>query len=195
MTRAFRVKRLLCAVALLGTCGLAPAQSTTPCDTPSTGLRDGSHDFDFSFGSWTESSSRLLHPLTGSKEWIQMQGRTVIQPIWGGKANIAEFEGDGPKGHLELIALRIYNPTTHQWSLNFATSNVGRLGEVPGVGEFKNGRIDFYDQEPLNGRQILVRFSVWSISSTAQESEQAYSDDGGKTWEVNWINHYTRVGS
>lgn len=154
-------------------------------------LRDGSHDFDFTFGTWKEHSSRLMHPLTGSKDWIEWDGVTVVHKIWGGRANMAENHSNPPGGPLELIALRVYNPTTHEWSLNFATSAVGKLGDIPGVGEFKNGRIDFYDQEPLNGRAILVRFSVYSTGPTSHISEQAYSADGGKTWEVNWINRYT----
>jgi hypothetical protein len=154
-------------------------------------VRDSSHDFDFSFGTWTEHSRRLLHPLTGSKEWVEWDGRTVVRKIWGGRANMAEFKGVTPSGPLELIAVRVYNPTTGQWSLNFATSGVGKLGDVPGVGEFNDGRIDFYDQEPLNGRATLVRFSVYSTGPSSQVSEQAYSADGGKTWEVNWINQYT----
>ncbi len=157
-----------------------------------TATRNGSHDFDFTFGTWTEHSKRLLHPLTASKKWVEWDGRTVVRKIWGGRANMAEFKGVTPSGPLELIALRIYNPTTGQWSLNFATSGVGKLGDVPGVGEFRNGRIDFYDQEPLNGRAILVRFSVYSTGPNTHVSEQAYSADGGKTWEVNWINRYTR---
>jgi hypothetical protein len=152
---------------------------------------DGSHDLDFTFGTWTEHSKRLLHPLTGSTEWVEWDGRTVVRKIWDGRANMAEFKGVTPSGPLELIALRVYNPTTRQWSLNFATSSVGKLGDVPGVGDFKDGRIDFYDQEPINGRAILVRFSVYSTGATSHVSEQAYSADGGKTWEVNWINRYT----
>lgn len=153
---------------------------------------DGSPDFDFTFGTWTEHSRRLLHPLTGSSQWVEWDGQTVVRKIWGGKANMAEFKGVTPSGPLELIALRVFNPTTHQWSLNFATSGVGKLNDVTSVGEFKNGRIDFYDQEPLGGRSILVRFSVYATSPTNHVSEQAFSADGGKTWEVNWINRYTR---
>jgi hypothetical protein len=152
---------------------------------------DGSHDFDFTFGTWTEHSRRLLHPLSGSNEWVEWDGRTVVRKIWGGRANMAEFKGVTPSGPLQLIALRVYSPSSHQWSLNFATSKVGKLGDVAGVGEFKDGRIDFYDQEPLNGRAILVRFSVYSTGPNTHVSEQAYSADGGKTWEVNWVNRYT----
>jgi hypothetical protein len=64
---------------------------------------------------------------------------------------------------------------------------------VPAVGAFKNGRGEFYDQEPFNGRMILVRFSVWPITPDRMQSEQAFSADGGKTWETNWINQYTRI--
>jgi hypothetical protein len=155
-------------------------------------LDDGQHDFDFDFGAWKTHSSRLLHPLTGSTTWADMDGITVVKKIWDGRANIAEYKADGPAGHVELISLRWYNPAAHQWNLDFATPNVGTLG-VPAVGEFKNGRADFYDEEPLNGKAILVRFSIWSITRDTAQSEQAFSEDGGKTWEVNWINKYTRL--
>jgi len=170
---------------------LTVALSATSAAAAPAEPRDSSHDFDFAFGTWTEHSTRLLHPLTGSKEWVEWDGRTVVRKIWDGRANMAEFKGVTPSGPLELIALRVYNPTTGQWSLNFATSGVGKLGDVAGVGEFKDGRIDFYDQEPLDGRAILVRFSVYGAGPDTHVSEQAFSADGGKTWEVNWINRYT----
>jgi hypothetical protein len=168
------------------------AQSSSPSDAAQLQLRDGQHDFDFDFGTWRTHSSRLLHPLTGSNEWKDMDGITVVKKIWDGRANIAEYKADGAAGHIELLSLRWYNPTAHQWNLDFATPNVGTLG-IPGVGEFKNGRGDFYDQEDLNGKSILVRFSIWGMSADTAQSEQAFSDDGGSTWEVNWINKYTRL--
>ena len=60
---------------------------------------------------------------------------------------------------------------------------------------FKNGRGDFYDQESINGKTILVRFSIWGLTPDRAQSEQAFSDDGGKTWETNWVNKYTRIPS
>jgi hypothetical protein len=155
-------------------------------------LTDGARDFEFDLGNWKTHSSRLLHPLTGSHDWVELDGTTVVTKIWGGRANLAEYKADGASGHLELLSLRIYSPTTHQWSLNFATPTVGTLG-VPGIGQFKNGRGDFYDQEVISGRAVLVRFSIWSITPMTAQSEQAFSTDGGKTWESNWINRYTRV--
>jgi hypothetical protein len=156
---------------------------------------EGNRDFDFTFGTWSEHSRRLMHPLSGANDWAEWNGRTVVRKIWGGRANMAEFKGITPSGPLELLALRVYNPTSRQWSLNFATSRVGKLGDVPSLGEFKGGRIDFYDQEPFNGRAILVRFSVYGTGPSTHISEQAFSADGGKTWEVNWVNRYTLESS
>ncbi|WP_353064770.1 hypothetical protein RBB77_03285 [Tunturibacter psychrotolerans] len=151
----------------------------------------GQRDFDFDLGTWKTHSTRLMHPLTGSTTWVDMDGATVVKKVWGGKANLAEYKADGPAGHVELLSLRWFNPTTHEWNLDFATPNVGTLG-VPGVGGFKDGRGDFYDYEEINGRSVLVRFSIWKTSQDTAQSEQAFSEDGGKTWEVNWINKYTR---
>jgi len=167
---------------------------TTAASQTAGALRDGQHDFDFDLGKWKTHSSRLLHPLTGSKNWVDMDGVTVVKEIWGGRANLAEFKADGPAGPIELLSLRWYNPTAHQWYLDFATPGVGVLG-IPGVGEFRNGRGDFYDQESIGGKSILVRFSIWGITPNTAQSEQAFSADGGATWEVNWVNHYTRDSS
>ncbi len=156
---------------------------------------DGQHDFDFEIGTWKthlKVSSRLAHPFTGTNTWSTHEGMSVVRKIWGGRANLVELEVDGPTGHLEGLSLRVYNPQSHQWSLNFANSKVGTMS-VPTVGEFKNGRGEFYDQETINGRVILVR-NVWSdMNPNSCHFEQAFSEDGGKTWEVNWIADDTRV--
>ena len=169
------------------------ATEGTPGALPDTdAAEDGAHDFDFDLGTWKTHSSRLLHPLTGSTTWLDMDGTTVVKKVWNGRANLAEYKADGSAGHIELMALRWFNPTTHEWNIDFATPNVGTLG-IPGIGAFKHGRADFYDYELINGRSVLVRFSIWGITPDTAQSEQAFSGDGGKTWEVNWINKYTRL--
>lgn len=159
---------------------------------PTPGARDGQHDFDFDFGTWTMHIRRLLHPLTGSSEWTTMEGTTATNKIWDGRSNLATVEADGPTGHLELLALRLYDPRAQQWSISFATSDGAQLS-TPAVGTFTNGRGEFYDSELYHGRNILVRFSIWPVSANEVRSEQAFSADGGQTWETNWINTYTRV--
>ncbi len=154
--------------------------------------RDGQHDFDFEIGTWKTQLSRLLHPLTGSTTWVKHEGTTVVRKVWNGRANLVELEADGPGGHFQGLSLRLYNPQSRQWSLNFANINDGTMSQ-PTIGEFKNGRGEFFDQESLNGRAIFVRFVISDITPTSCRFEQAFSDDGGKTWEVNWIATDTRV--
>jgi hypothetical protein len=154
--------------------------------------RDGQHDFDFEIGTWKTHISRLERPLEGSKTWVEYDGTSVVRKVWNGRANLVELEVDGPAGPIEGLSLRLYHPQSHQWSLNFANSRVGSLG-VPTVGEFRNGRGEFFDQETFNGRTILVRNVFSGITSTSCRFEQAFSGDGGKSWETNWIATDTRV--
>ena len=191
-----RTYLLVCSlvVVLLPLHGLARQNSDASGSSlqPTSTERDGQHDFDFEIGTWKTHLSRRLHPLTGSTTWVEYEGTSVVRKVWDGRANLVELEVSGPAGHIEGLSLRLYNPQSHQWSLNFASSNGGAIS-VPTIGEFKDGRGEFFDTEPFNGRSILVR-NVWSgITPNSCRFEQSFSDDGGKTWEVNWIATDTRA--
>ena len=152
--------------------------------------RDGQHDFDFEFGVWKTHLKRLLHPLAKSTRWVEYEGTTTVRKVWNGRSNLVELEVDGPTGHLEALSLRLYNPEAHQWSLNFANSASGTVGTAS-IGEFHNGRGEFIDQETFGSRTILVRFVIAKLGPTSCHFEQSFSDDEGKTWEVNWIDDDT----
>ena len=155
-------------------------------------LRDGQHDFDFHFGTWETHIKRLTQPLSGSTTWVEMKGTVTVRTIWDGRGNLEEIDARGDAMHLEGMTLFLYNPESHQWSQTFASIDDGRLGE-PMIGEFKDGRGEFYSQETFNGRSVRVRF-VWSeITPDSHHVEQAFSADGGKTWEPNFIADLTRV--
>jgi hypothetical protein len=182
-------------VVLQATQATAQQNATAPAQTPQIPRveRDGQHDFDFEIGSWKIHLKRRLKPLTGSNTWVEFDGTSVTRKVWDGRANLEEFETDGPTGHIEGLTLRLYNPQTQQWSLYWANSKDGTMGGPPNIGEFKNGRGEFYCQGTFNGRAILIRY-VWSdITPNSAHFEQSFSDDGGKTWEVNWITDQTRV--
>jgi hypothetical protein len=159
---------------------------------PQDRTRDGQHDFDFEIGTWKTHLRRLQNPLSGSATWLEYDGVTTVRKVWNGKANLVELVADGAAGHFEGLSLRLYNPEAHQWSLYFASSRSGSLA-VPAIGEFRNGRGEFYSQETYKDRAILVRFVISDITEDSCKFEQAFSEDGGKTWEVNWIATDTRV--
>ena len=153
---------------------------------------DGSHDFDFEFGTWKMHLARRLRPLTDSTDWVEYDGISVTRKVWNGAANLGEIALDGPAGHIEGLSLRVYNPQTRQWSIGFVNRAAGTFG-VPMLGGFKDGRGEFYDQEMFNDRAIFVRFIFSDITANAFKIEQAFSDDGGKTWEANWRTSFVRT--
>jgi len=130
--------------------------------------------------------------LTGSTTWLEYEGTTVVRNVLDGRANLVELKVDGPAGKLEGLSLRLYNPQARQWSLNFANVSSGAL-TTPSIGAFKDGRGEFYNQDTYNGRAILVRFVITKVTNDQYRFEQSFSDDWGKTWEVNWIAVDTRV--
>ncbi len=174
------------ALALLSACSTAGSLRGAEAE------RDGQRDFDFWIGSWKVHNRRLVHPLTGSSVWVEFEGTVVARPVWGGRANADEFEADSPTGHIEGMTVRTYNAKSRQWSIYWASAAKG-VFERPMIGQFNNGRGEFFDQEEFEAKAIYVRF-LWSdIRPDSCRWEQAFSDDGGKTWETNWIMTFTRT--
>ncbi len=155
-------------------------------------LRDGQHDFDFLFGRWKVHNRRLAAPLAGSTHWREFDGTATVRPVWGGAANVDEYQANMEGERIDGMTIRLYNPASRQWSLIWANRARGVL-DTPMVGEFRDGKGEFYDQEQFRGRSIYVRY-VWSgITKTLCRWEQAFSDDGGKSWETNWVMELTRI--
>jgi hypothetical protein len=173
-------------------CGLLILLPRLPALAQSSSAPSGEHDFDFEIGTWKTHLKRLLRPLTGSTTWVEYEGTTVVHKVWNGRANLVELEVTGPEGHIQALSLRLYNPESRQWSLNFANSRGGTLAP-PSIGEFRNGRGEFLSKESLDGRPILVRFVITPITADSCRFEQFFSADDGKTWEANWIAVDTRL--
>jgi hypothetical protein len=142
--------------------------------------RERQRDFDPFIGSWKYHLKRHLNPLTSSNTWVELDGTGVCYKIWDGRAKLDTIEVDGPTDHIEGLTLRMYTPQSRQWSLNFANSTDSTL-RTPTVGEFENGRGEFYDQELFNGKIVFVRFVISDITPNSCHFKQAFSDDGGKT--------------
>ena len=151
------------------------------------------HDFDFLFGNWNVHNRRLREPLAGSTEWLEFRSTIAARPLWGGLANVDEYEAlDSPFGEIHGLTLRLYDPKSEQWSIHWANRNNGRL-DPPMTGAWENGVGEFYDQELFRGRMIYVRFLWTNDSATTARWEQSFSADGGKSWETNWIMELTRA--
>jgi len=166
--------------------GAQPAQAEPASTAPAAAERDGSHDFDWEIGTWATSVKVLRNPLSPKATWIEFKGTSVIHALGGGLSNVVDLDVTGPTGRIRGVSLRLYNVQGRQWTLNFANMGDGLL-TPPSVGEFKNGRGEFYGTDTLRGRTILVRFVILDVTQDSARFEQSYSADGGKTWELNWI--------
>jgi hypothetical protein len=182
------------AVLVHPTVGLAqtanPAEGAAQKETNTA--RDGQHDFDFVIGTWKTHVTRLVHPLTGEGKWIVFEGDVVTRKVWNGRANLEEIDVNEPTGRNQHLTLRLYNPQSHEWSLNGTNINDGVL-DPPLIGKFENGRGEFFDHEQFKGRTIMVRDVFSAITTNSHHFEQSFSTDEGKTWETNWIATLTRV--
>lgn len=156
-------------------------------------LRDGSHDMDFTIGTWRTDVTSFKDPFDHPRQATHMTGRKTARPVWGGKAVIEEIEADGPGGHWEAANLFLYDPAAHQWSQNYVDSSDARFDASPGTGELRNGRIEFYWQARIGGRAMLER-GVWAdFTSTSHTYRVERSNDGGRTWHPSFIAHLTRI--
>lgn len=152
----------------------------------------GQRDFDWELGTWETHVRVLRNPLSGEPPvWATYDGTSVVKPLMGGRANFVELSVTGPAGAIEGGALRLYNPKAKQWSLNYASLGNGLL-TAPVFGAFAGGKGVFVGQDQMDGRTILVRFVITRQSARRAQFEQAYSADGGSTWETNWVAVDTR---
>ena len=185
---------LLPTLLLMSPCSDAgPTPSAAP-EAQAPARRDGSHDFDFLIGDWKAHVKRLPERLVASNKWIEYDGISNHKKLLDTNANFEEFYVERPKEGLKIKGqtLRMYNPETHQWSIYLVDLDKGTLDLPPMTGEF-NGKLgEFYDQEDYKGRKIYVRYQWRDISPKSARMEQAFSADGGKTWEVNWICELSR---
>jgi hypothetical protein len=170
---------------------LAIALAVVPLAVLAQGPTGGPHDFDFEFGTWRAQVKRLPKPLSGSREWVELAGTSVVRKVWDGRANLGELAVTNPDTKIEGMSLRLFNPETRQWSVYWANSRNGEL-TTPLVGGFDGGRGEFYSKESLGGKPIEARFIFSEITPTSFRLEQAFSEDGRKTWETNWIATFTR---
>lgn len=154
----------------------------------------GPDGFDFLHGRWRVYHRKLAERLAGSSEWIEFPGTLDVRPILGGLGNVDDNVLDDPAGAYLATSLRLFDPVTRAWTIWWIDGRRPAL-DPPVIGVFAAGIGRFYGEDRFEGRPIKVRFTYQSLSAMAAQWTQAFSDDGGATWEVNWIMDFERDGS
>ena len=154
-------------------------------------LPTGAHDFDFIHGSWTVRHRRLRERLVGSTEWETFGGSMVAEPILGGLGNFDQNVIDLPAGRYQACTLRLFDQDTSLWSIHWVDGRRPQL-DPPVVGGFADGIGLFVGSDVLDGRPITVRFEWSDITASSARWEQAFSANGGDSWELNWEMEFRR---
>jgi hypothetical protein len=150
------------------------------------------HDWDWLIGSWNVRHHRLKARLAGSTEWEEFDGTCTMVPTLNGFGNMDDNWLDLPAGAYRAMAVRVFNPETRLWSIWWFDERSNTL-EPPVRGGFHDGVGRFEAEDTFNGRAIRVYFQWSEITASSARWEQAFSADGGATWEVNWWMDFTRA--
>ncbi len=186
------------AVTTLAGVSAAAAPAVAPIPAPNypaaATSRDGSKDWAFEYGTWRTHYRILAKRLVHSHDWYDCYGTSIVQPFWGTAGNLEDGDLKCPHRYIGGMTLRMYNPRSHQWTLWWATQELG-VSPPPQVGHFDaNGVGRFYAYDTWRGTPIINRYR-WTKVNGNPRFEQAVSTDGGKTWETNWTTDYVRVPS
>lgn len=184
------MNRILMLALLTLAAGSASHASDATGAATMTDMRDGSRDFDFLMGSWKVHNRRLRERLKGSTQWDEFEATSVARPLLNGLGNEDEYRTDHWQSFVGM-SFRYFDPATKQWSIYWADSRRGIL-EPPVVGSFSGATGVFEGTDTFEGRPIRVRF-IWSrVMTPSPRWEQSFSEDEGKTWEMNWVMDMTR---
>jgi hypothetical protein len=173
----------------------APAQKEPAKMTESQSTGAAPADWDFLVGRWTVKHRRLKARLAGSTEWEEFNGTSVLSTTLGGAGNVDDNVIELPSGTYRAMGFRAFDPKTSQWSIWWLDARHPTTIDPPVRGGFRDGVGTFVGDDTLNGRPIKVRF-LWSrMTANSAHWEQAFSADGGATWETNWVMDFTRLRS
>jgi hypothetical protein len=189
-----RIVAVCLLVLTLTTAGAASGRTSSPPPARGDTAGDAQHDFDWELGRWRTDIRLLAEPLSDTEDaWLHFVGTSRVRPLSDGRANVVELDVSGPAGRIEGMNLRLYEAQAQRWSLTFVNLRDGLL--TPSVyGGFEGKVGTFYGDDQLDGRPIKVRFVITRQGRDTARFEQAFSDDGGVTWETNWIAVDRRVG-
>jgi len=156
----------------------------------------GLHDFDFLIGAWRVHHRRLKARLAGNHDWEEFEGTSKLEMTMAGAGTVDDNWIDLPGGAYRAVGIRAFDLKTGLWSIWWLDGRAPQGPLDPPVrGRFENGVGIFTGDDTLNGKPIRVRYTWSRITPTTCHWEQAFSPDGGKTWETNWIMDLTRLAS
>lgn len=181
-------------IARVAALGLLPISDSDDGDATAIKLPAGDvHDFDIFVGRWRTRQRRLKQRLAGSDDWQEFDGVQDLYLLMDGTANLTDNLFHLPEGPYRGTTLRSFDPVKRAWAIWWLDDRHPHRMDVPVIGRFENGSGAFYADDVFEGKPIKVRFLWKNIEADSRRWEQAFSPDGGKTWETNWTADFFRI--
>lgn len=150
------------------------------------------HDFDFWLGRWTVRNRWLRERLVGSDAWEEFPATVVARPLPGVLGNEDQFRTEHDGGFVGM-SFRFFDPGTGLWSIYWADSRRPGVLDPPVFGSFSGDEGVFEGTDMYAGQPVVVRFTWSGVTTDTPRWEQAFSDDGGRSWETNWEMDFARA--
>lgn len=142
-------------------------------------------DFAFLTGEWKIKNRR---PKDGGID--EFDGEATVTSILGGLVSIEELRI--PSRHFSGLGLRLLDLERKLWADFWVNAKSGVLTCPPTWGSFVDG-VGRWDAHEKDGETPIVVRGAWDqITPSSCRWVQAVSRDGGKSWEENWVMHWTR---
>jgi hypothetical protein len=159
------------------------------------GAAGHAHDWDWLIGNWNVWHRRLKERLAGSTDWEEFSGTSALWLALDGLATIDDNIVDIPSGSYRGLTVRTFDPASGKWSIWWLDGRNPTAIDAPVRGGFAGDTGVFEGPDMLRGKPIIMRFRWLDIHSRRPHWEQAFSPDGGTSWEVNWENFFTRTAA
>jgi hypothetical protein len=150
-------------------------------------------DWDWLLGSWDVFHSRLKDRLVGSTEWQEFNGKSAFWTTMRGLGNVDDNSLQLPAGDYRGLSVRAFDPGTRSWAIWWLDGRNPERIDPPVRGGFRGDEGEFIGTDVYKGTPVTVRFRWHEVRSKRPWWDQAFSTDGGKTWEINWRNYFTRT--
>lgn len=157
------------------------------------GADDHRRDFEWLAGGWNVRHRRLETRLANDTRWEEFNGTCECWLTMNGHGTCDDNVLELPSGRYRAMGIRAFDPSTGKWAIWWLDERYPDRIEPPVYGSFANGVGRFEGDDVFNGQPIRVYFQWSEITATTARWEQAFSTDGGATWEVNWVMHFTRA--
>ena len=181
------------AAAAFGSIGAAAARAAQHAVATDAELAARAHDWDWLVGMWDVRHRRLRERLIGSQDWDEFGGNSVEWNTMAGLGTIDDNVLELPSGPYRALGIRAFDPRAREWSIWWLDGRNPERIDPPVKGRFEGDTGTFIGQDTHKGRPVTVRFRWREIHGPRPWWEQAFSTDGGATWEVNWMNYFTRM--